>query len=317
MYLMILGLAAVVGCGDKADDSGANPTADLVYTDANNYSFNASLDVETVNLAEGADSTIDWSGLTTDIRGRSVDPAGIDRATIVAFNVSKEEVLDSINTNSLNQSAIRDYRQFENDEGRTSALMSEFTILGNDFVPAEDFVEHTDATWTWAVVLWDEADGREDILTDVFMVPTPGEPAQQLTIDNDTASLSFEVDLHSAPPLEVLAGQDSYTFDWSQATTEAAGQAFDTAVADRLMIGRVDGSVTDVEANILTVLDSAPEIYRMEVRGETYADLMEATERSSGASFAGFTTEGTWLIGIECTTCTSPTPLLLSVVEVF
>lgn len=316
MLLLTLGLLA---CTDKGDDTGpsGNPTADLVYTDANNYTFTASLDVQTIALAEAQDARIDWSGLTTDIRGRAVDPAGIDRATIVAFNVTKEEVLDSINTNSLNQSAIRDYRQFENDEGRTSAMLSQFSILGNDFDPTVDFIEHTDSTWTWAIVLWDEADGREDILSDVFIVPTPGEPNTTVEITNDTATLSFVVDLHSAPALEALSGQDSYSFDWSGATMEAAGQPFDTAKADRLMIGHVAGTVSDVEANILTVLDSADEIYRMDVRGETWADLGEAVERTSGAAFGGFTTDGTWLIGIECTTCTSPTPLILTVVTVY
>lgn len=326
MFLVISVLSGLLACSDKGDDSGGGdgdgggdggvPTADLVYSDANNYSYVATLDVATIDLAEGADNKVDWSGLTTDIRGRPVTPSEIDLVTLVAFNVTKEEVLDSINTNSLNQSAIRDYRQFQNDEFRTSARMSEFEILGNEFVPATDFVEHPESTWTWAFVLWDEADGRQDILSDVFIVPVPGEPNQTATVDNDTATLSFEVDLHSAPPLASLSGQSSYTFDWSQATVEASGQPFDTAKADRLLIGHVAGAVSDVEASILTVLDSADELYRMEVRGETSADLTLATEKTSGAAFTGFTTDGTWLIGIECTTCTSPTPLILSVVEV-
>lgn len=316
MHVMILGLVGLLACTDKDGDSGITGTADLVYTDANNYSYTATLEVDSVALAEATDATIDWSALTTDIRGRAVDPSTIDLATLVAFNITKEEVLDSINTNSLNQSAIRDYRQFDNSEGRTSAMLSDFTILGNDFEPSIDFVEQSDGIWTWAVVLWDEADGRQDILTDIFIEPVPGESNTSVTIDDTTASLSFQVDLHTAPPLVALAGQDSYSYDWSQATTEAAGQPFDTALADRLMIGHVDGTVSDVEANILTVLDTADEIYRMDVRGETFANLMESTERSSGAAFPGFSTDGTWLIGVECTTCTSPAPLILSVVEV-
>ena len=32
--------------------------------------------------------------------------------------------------------------------------------------------------------------------------------------------------------------------------------------------------------------------------------------------FGGFTTERTWVVGVLCTTCATPVPLLLTVVEV-
>lgn len=314
-----LALSGLLACGDKGDDSGTGPTGtpDLVYTDANNYTYMATLEVESLDVQEGADARIDWSGLTVDLRGRTVDPATIDQVALVAFNIEKQEVLDSINDNSLAQSAIRDYRLFENEAGLTAANMSEFSILGNDFIPAEDFVVHSEATWTWAITLWDENDGRNDILSNIFIVPSPGSPNTDIAMTNDTASLSFAVDLHSAPPLVSVAGSTSYTFDWSAATTEASGQAFDSAKGDRLLIGYVaGGTVAEVEANILTVLDTADALYRMDVFGLTSADLTLATERTTGAAFSGFTTDGVWLIGVECTTCTSPVPLILSVVEV-
>lgn len=314
-------LPLALACGDKGgDDSGTPPpvgTPDLVYTDAHNYSYLASLEVDSVDLQEGADIRIDWSALTTDLRGRAVDPASIDEVALVAFNLEQAEVLASINDNSLAQSAIRDYRLFQNEEGVTSATFSQFSILGNDFVPAEDFIVHEGATWTWSVTLWDEADGRKDILSNIFVVPSPSSGQTEVAITDTTASLAFTVDLHSAAPLVSVAGAAGYTFDWSAATVEASGQEFDSAKGDRLLIGHVAGAtVADVEANILTVLDTADELYRMDSYGVTSADLTLATERTTGQAFTGFTDDGVWLIGIECTTCTSPVPLLLSVVEV-
>lgn len=316
----IMTLPLALACGDKGgDDSGQPPTgtADLVYTDAHNYSYQATLEVDSVDLMEGADVRVDWSALTVDLRGRAVDPATIDEVALVAFNVEAAEVLASINDNSLAQSAIRDYRLFQNDEGVTSATFSQFSILGNDFVPAEDFVVHDDAVWTWSVTLWDEADGRKDILSNIFVVPVPTSDDTDVAITDSTASLSFSVDLNSAAPLVSVAGAETYTFDWSAATVEASGQEFDVAKGDRLLIGHIaDATVADVEANILTVLDTADELYRMSSYGVTSADLTLATERTTGQAFTGFTDNGVWLIGIECTTCTSPVPLLLSVVEI-
>lgn len=303
-----------LACGDGDDDTGVE--AELVYTDDHNYAYEAALEVDTVVVQYAGDVTVDWSALTRDLRGRPLDPSEVDRATLIAFSLPKEDVLASINDNSLSQSDIRDYREFDNGAGGTSAAFSQFSILGNTFLPESEFIEG-EGTWTWAVALWKESDGREEILSTLFVDPDPASDVLRASFTDDTGSLSFEVDLHSATPLSAPSGTGSIAFDWSAATVEASGQPFDTANGDRLLLGHVaDATVTDVEAGFLTVLESADELYQADTYGLTRIDLSGATERSSGAAFGGFTADGVWLIGIECTTCTSPAPLILSVVEV-
>ncbi len=325
--LPLLGATTMLACGDKGQDSGGgdvggdggiDATSELIYTDANNYAYTAELTLDTIPVQEGADATIDWSGLTVDMRGRSITATDVDQVFLVAFNISKEDVLTKITANSLLQSDIRDYRQFLNEEGSSSADFSEFSILGNDFVPAEDFLEHPGETWTWVVTLMDDSSGRVDVLASVFIEPDGSSSNTAVAFANDTTDLQFSVDLHTAPPLYAIAGEADTSFDWSGATTEAGGQPLDASRTNRLLIGHIGGAtLTDVEANVLTVLDTADELYYLDVIGDTEALLSEATERVSGANFSGFDTDGVWLVGIECTlqTCLSPAPLILTVVE--
>ncbi len=315
-----------MACGDKgtgdsgaAGDGGAiTATSELVYTDANNYSYVADLQIQSQEVAAGADSLVDWSGMSVDMRGRSVDPTGVDRVMLVAFNISKDDVITAINNNSLLQSDVRVYYQFDNTDGATSASLTDFSILGNDFIPSQDMIEHPGETWTWLVSTMDEANGRIDVLSTTFVDPLDSSSNQDIAFGNDTAVLDFTVDLHSADALYAIAGEPDTSFNWAGATTEAGGQPFDEAKASRLLIGHIRGAtVSDVEANVLTVLDTADELFYADAYGKDEVLLSEAEERTTGATFAGFDTDGVWLVGIECTnqTCLSPAPLLMTVVE--
>ncbi|RME23472.1 MAG: hypothetical protein D6798_13445 [Deltaproteobacteria bacterium] len=317
---------AMMACGDKgADDSGAtgdggsvDATSELVYTDANNYSYTADLQIDSQEVAAGADSVVDWSGLAVDMRGRAVDPAGVDRVMLVAFNISKDDVIAAINSNSLLQSDVRVYYQFDNTDGVTSASLSDFSILGNEFNPAQDMIEHPGETWTWLVSVMDEANGRIDVLSTTFVDPLDSSSNRDIAFGDDTAVLHFSVDLHSADPLVAIAGEPDTSFNWAAATTEASGQPFDEAKASRLLVGHIRGAtISDVEANVLTVLDTADELFYADAYGKDEILLSEAVERTTGANFAGFDTDGVWLVGIECTnqTCLSPAPLIMTVVE--
>jgi len=323
MSILALGLLALAtlpltGCGkDKGDDSGATGSNDLVFADANNYSYQATLSVDSVAIQPGADVHVDWSQLTHDLRGRELDPSAVDHVSLIAFSITKDEVLASINNNSLKQSDIRDYRLYDNSVLQaSSADLTDFSILGNAFDPTQDLVER-EGTWTWAVSLWSREDSRDEILFTLFLTLDPSSDNHDLVFTDDSGSLSFLVDLHSAAALQTVAGASTYSYDWAGATQEASGQDFDTAKGDRLLIGYVAGQdVSYVEDNIMSVLDTADGLYHADTYGLTHVDLAQAVDSRSGAPFGGFTTDGVWLIGIECMTCTSPAPLLLSVVDV-
>lgn len=283
-------------------------TGDLVMTDDNNYSYTGTLDVVSTDVESATDILVDWSALTTDLRGRAVTPAEVDQLLLIAFGPGQEEILAEISANQLKQSDVHDYRLFMNSAGVTSASLSEFSVLGNSFVPEDDLIERDDVG-TWAIAVQDEVDGRDDILALAFLQPVVGAGVTDLVIDASSTTLDFDATLGDS--LETAEDLD-YTLDWSAVTKQAGGAAFDVLEADRLFIGHTSlTSDEEIEENFVQLLDTADELYRLEVYGETSADLSLAVD-DAGTAFPGFSEGGSWIIGIECTTCTSPAPVLLS-----
>lgn len=302
--------------GDDDDDTSTPaPSGDMVFTDANNYTFESEFQIGAVEVMPEADLLIDWSGLTTDIRGRAVDPLAIDQVLFVEFGATQAEILEKIDANDLQQSdALNQYLYFNG--GVDNIMVSEMAILGNPF---DLTLLQEDASKTWLLSLTNIVEARFDFLMNTFVVPTEGSKNTMVVIDDDSASLTFTVDLATAPALQTAAGLPGYSLDWSAATTDVFGRDLDLALVSRLIIGKVaTDDIAQVEADFLQLYEKADELYTLDVNGLTFADLTQATEQTTGATFGGFSTDGTWVVGIECTRqeCTNPAPLLLAVVEV-
>jgi len=314
-----LGLLATVACGGDKDgtDSAAPPTGDLVFTDANNYGFESDLQIGAVEVEAESDFTIDWSGVTTDIRGRAVNPSEVQQLLLVELNSTQAEVLTKIDANDLQQADAVNQYIFDNASNVSAIDVSQMEILSN---PIELGLLSDDPNSTWLLSLTNIDDGRFDFLMNTFVVPTTGSGNTAVDFDDSSASLTFSADLQSADALVTGAGLDAYTLDWSGATTDVFGRPLDLGLVTRLIIGKVGTTdLGQVETDFLQLYELADELYTLDVNGLTYADMTQATLKSDGTTpFSGFTTDGTWVVGIECTRqeCTNPAPLLLAVVEV-
>lgn len=302
----------LAGCTSDKEDSGSALSGDLVLTDSENYVYAGVLDVDAVAVDAGQDLTVDWSALGTDLRGRPVVPVDVAQLVLVAFVPSQTEVLAAVAANNLPQSDVADYRLFLNDDGVSSALLSEFSILGNDFDPSVELVDR-DGIGSRAVIVEDVVEGRTDILSLIFLTLVDSGGAASANIDDATAALDFQATLGDS--LRTSVGLN-YTLDWSSVTTDGAGNAFDPSRADRLFIGHTSESTdAEIEDSFLSLLDDADAVYREDVYAQTSAELGAATDEE-GTAFPGFTADGAWLIGLECTDCTSPAPLALARVVV-
>jgi hypothetical protein len=309
-------LLALLACSDpKGSDSGGAPeplSGDLILEDQHNYTYSGELAVQGVEVAWGQDVTVDWSSFTVDLRGRPVEPAALDQLGLVAFGLSQDELLTAIATNTLLQSDILDFRVHLNTAGATQTTLSQFSILGNEFDPASEFQPRADVG-TWAVLLQDNVDGALQILALGFLNPVEGGPEGTLSFSNSTTQLDFDADLGQ----HLVTGEGlTYTLDWSQVRTQASGQTLELSRADRVFVGHLPVETDeDVEANFVQIYEMADAIYQLDVYGRTSVGLAEALD-SAGTPFPGFTAGGAWFVGLECTTCTSPAPVILSRVDV-
>jgi len=298
--------AVVTACG-----GGAPPT--LWLDDDANYSFSGEMSADAWPIAPQQNVQISWSDLTVDIRGRTLDPStDIGELVLVSFYMPQTELMQALAENDLLQSDIQDYRIFENVDGLTTTSSSEFSVVGNPF-DASLLVES--ATSTWTVVTMHGAGTDADVASLAVLTPTDGETNSDIVIDNESASLDFTADLHSATQL--TAEPDTlYTLDWSGITEDANGHTLTSNTVDRLTIGHVlNDEIGELEEQFVQLLELAATLYRMDVYGRDSLALEELTDES-GAPFTGFTNDGTWLIALECPACLSPAPLVLTAVDV-
>jgi hypothetical protein len=289
--------------------------ASLVLSEAHRYRFEAEMELETMSVASGTDSTLSWQDLTTDLQGWTVEADQVERLSLIAFGLDKDSLLEAITTNSLRQSDVADYRLIEDSQGMTSASLSDFGVLGSAFEPETEFLERADRTWL--VSLWDlDREGRDEILTSVHLEPSTSSMETGVLIDDQSARFSFWPELEGLTPIRAPASRADLVADWSGLGEDAMGNAWDPVAADRLLILNLDAAtLSAVEADFSGHIRDAIAVYRGDIRGETEARL-SICQTPEGQAFGGFSTEGLWLLGLECSTCTSPIPLVLSVVEI-
>ncbi|MFT4626032.1 MAG: hypothetical protein ACI8PZ_004703 [Myxococcota bacterium] len=317
---------ALLGCKEQCDEKPG-----ISVGDDNNYAYSATFDVQTIDIAAETDATVCFGEVSTDVRGRPLVSGTIDKVTLSEFTLTTEEVSERVVNNELEQGDTADY--FERElSGEFAGLdcvnLSDFEIIGNPLLP-EDNLREKDSTRL--VTIWrTSAYGREDILMSVVVRPVEGETNTMITMSNTSSVLGFTPDMSSLDTVSVCAEEGKQTFDWEDVTVDTSGAEWSVRKADKLLIGKIDGTVKDAEREFLQLDEMAAELYTMSVYGQTFAKLVEdkSTDQVNqdgepiwpvdldGNTFDGFTEDGTWLLGIECSTCTSPAPLFLTVVEV-
>lgn len=300
---MMLGLALSAGC------SAGN--TNLVMTEDNNYTQESTLTLGHYAVQEQADTTIDWSALTLDLRGRPLDPTTVDQLYFSLLDMTEDALVDRVLANDIPQSeAISS--TWGNESQISSATITDFNLLGNPFDLSELLA---DPAKTWVVTLVEVPEGTSEQQVLMTVVVDPGANPGTVDITNGTSVVSVTPDLHTPPPIVVTGGADSYTMDWSGMTVDVFGNDFDTLIANTLWIVHYPGSVSDVEADFLLADYNADAVYKLDVRGKDNALLTEATDADCNA-FAGFTADGTWLVGLVDKGSLSPLPLVMAVVSV-
>jgi hypothetical protein len=322
MKLLLAGTqfsGTLAGCTDKGvDDTGTAPfDGRFAFADVNNYSYTSALDVQPQEVQLRNEVTFDWSDLTTDLLGHTIDPVtDVDLVWVVQFpTLTEDEVVAAILTDTLLQQDVGPYIQFDNDPADvTSGLLSEFVFPPDTAIdPAVDF---TDGTGTWLVRATTGATENRML---GFMRPTDDSTNHTFVLGADSATLDFEANLKALTPFAFDEEQPTYVADWSGLETHANGGEIDLTDLDQLMIARYDGrTLDDLEADFIDIELIADELYTADVYEvvDYQADLSMATN-AEGVAFSGFGADSLWLVALRCTTvCANPAPPFLTVVQV-
>lgn len=295
-------LALALGCNGKGGEYALEP-----FQDDQNYAFSSTISAEPVTIGPG-NATMDWSGLTTDLLGRDIDPATqvVDIQVVRYETKTVEELLEAINSDSLAQSWVSGYVTYVNDGG-TSAEIADFDFLGTPIDPDEEI-------FAGPAYLFNVADPEVVGYRGLgFFVVDDASDNHTIELTPDSADLEYTVDISGATKIPV-GEADSHYADWTLLTTDSSGAEIRLADLDQLMLAHYTQDLSELEADFLNIETLADEMYLQDISGLPGFELYDLVSES-GDSFGGFTADGTWLIALRCTTCINPAPPFLGVFE--
>jgi len=295
-------------------DGGVEYTTDLVVEDRNNYTAQGNLQIEELEVSPGAELQMDWCDITTDDRGRDVEEATlIDRMEMREFAHTPSELRDLLATGDLDiDDAVNTFIYFN---GSDRCEVSVAAFRDDDAIaldPTESLVGNGQ---TW--LFFGANNGTVPTFDPVsmLMIWAGFTNVVDAVLTDDTSGWGFVPDMLTLDHVSTVAGHDNYVLNWSALTTDVLGNDIDSATADRLFIARTSSDLVALQQSLLALEAEAEEFYRMNVGNQTATDLMLAEDKN-GTVFGGFTDQGLWLVGLECSTCMYPAPLFVTVVDV-
>lgn len=281
----------------------------IVLEDGWNYRYSAEVAVEEVPVADCPDDLqFDWAGLTVDLLGHEVGAGEIDNLWALRVSGhSPESFLEEVVAGSLDQNGL-DPGSYDVVAGETTTALTSFGFGSTPLVPSEHVCSNLESIYVVTAKT-----GAYNTRGVVFFTPTPGESNTEVVLDNDTASLSVEVDLSAGEPIPVSGGADAQ-LEWLDLTLDGQGLPVTLSNIDRLMLARYSQSIEELEAQFFDLELIHQEAYHADIGGRGDVILSEAVS-GDGTAFAGFVGDGTWLLALFCDTCDIPAPYFLGVVD--
>jgi hypothetical protein len=325
---MLLALAVGPGCTNKDEgtdgppidtDTGTAPTGDtgeappgpdLVVLPEHTYTANVVWTVQSTDVrARYEDMLFQWDQLATDAWGLPIDPVAIESVVLVEVLVPPEEVAEHLAQDDFG-TALLSVWEFP-APGVVFARADAFSSGSIHFNPESFFIEEPGKTWLLGAA---QRDGdRLDLRTVLGMVPSEASGNTSAALTDDSASVTWSA-TSSQAHLLTASGWELYTVDWEGIATDALGKEYDKELGDELFIARFDSGV-DLSTQILTLAQDASAWWSMDVERETEARL-DLAHDSQGGIFPGFSSTGTWIMGVRCGTCFSPFPLWVATIDV-
>lgn len=325
--------ALALGCSgnDSPTDTDANATCssapfEFSITDETNYSFTNTVDVAMTTLKDATDLTFDWSSLTRDFFGRSLDPlADVNMVMISLWEQTPDEVEASIAKDELERTASEGAIMTYPDGSYTSQNLLSFGVLGNPLPEPDEIWSRFDTShpdfeypqdqYTFLLTAnTGTTIGKDSRMLAMFNLD-PGSTATELLLTDDSAVLDFTVDLERAAPVAVPVGQPSLTIDWNEMTTNALGNEYLPAQITEAVVAHFETtSLADLEADFLNLEELADGWWSGEVASGTSIDL--ATLHDANGAFPGIDADGTWLVALFCTVgCNNPAPWSITILS--
>ena len=315
---LALASAACLFLGCSSDDTAEPdpvPSGTIALTDQNNFQGDASLNPPSTTTAVGEDLQISWDAIDSNLLCHEAEE--ILRVSFVRLGLTSQaeanEVLVSGDVSSYSDGDFQ-----VQPAGATQASLSDFntgTSTPDFLMLADDYFVSDDHTYL-LVFSASTTIGKE---TQSLMYLEPSADSDNTTVvaEGGCDQLVYDANLSDLTPVSIPPSEP-WVVDWRDITRTGDGQPVRLTGIDRVLIGFYEGrDVAYIEENIFDIeVDPQAKLWEVALAQGRSADLADA-KAADGSAFPGFETdaEGTWLLGLFCSSCTSPAPVFLTILE--
>jgi len=323
-------IAACAACSEAPSTSEPSDQAPIVLVNANNYTTRSELSIPTVEVAADADISICWDDLSSDLMCHEVEAAEhIDNVAMLRFlHLSEADVEARLTAGELSQSEVSGYLEYPTDGQETCTKLSNMSFLGTPIELDQEFVEGEEHVYM--LIFTTGTSPGVGARSMVFVKPTSESSNREVRAPNGCELLDFEANLRDAEPVRVPRS-GPWTIHWRSLERDGGGNQVPFNQIDKLLLAFYAGrDVGYLEDNIFDIELMATSVWELPLENEREANLSEAKLRDdtpdngsagagadAGTAFEGFDTdaEGVWLLGLFCSKCQNPAPVLLSIVS--
>lgn len=324
-----LGAACAAACSESPSANDPSDSAPISLVDANNYTTNSQLSIPSVEVAADTDISICWSDLSSDLMCHGIEPTEhIDNVAMLRFlHLSEADVEARLTAGELSQSEVSGYLEYLTDAEETCTKLSNMSFLGTPIELDQEFVEGDEHVYM--LIFTTGTSPGVGARSMVFVKPTSQSSNREVAAPNGCELLDFEANLRNSEPVRVPRS-GPWTVSWRSLKRDGGGNEVPFNQIDKLLLAFYEGrDVSYLEDNIFDIELLATSVWELAIDNEREANLSDARLRpqlaengSAGAadasdSFEGFETdaEGVWLLGLFCSKCQNPAPVLLSIVR--
>jgi len=313
----------LLACGGSSNPPAQTwPKGNIVLTDANNFTSATTLHIPTTQTAAGADLMVCWDGLMKDLLCHDI--AGTNTIDNVSFlqipNMSHDQVAAKLAVGQLDENLVKVYRDYHTSKMPSSkcTTLSTMVLGSSTLMPAMNYTEPAAGkTVTYMLLFATGTTPGVGSRAMTFIEPTASSTTMNVAAP-DACSNSV-LDFHATLGADMsIPATDStkWHVDWSQITKDSFGNEVNFTKIDNVLLGFYQGKTkADLMTQFKDIDMIATTLYKGPVpAGARDINLSTLKVDGTGAAFSGFTqTDGVWAIGVTCSQCQVPAPVLLSI----
>jgi len=137
-------------------------------------------------------------------------------------------------------------------------------------------------------------------------------------LTNTSTTLTYTANMHGLQPTKVPPATAMLSLDWGSLGTNALGTqltSLSRTNVDHAIVGHYTQSTSQLEHDFLNLQSLADRLYEADIESGTVLDFRTLKD-SSGNTFTGIDSSGTWIVALECTfNCRNPAPWYLTILQ--